>query len=477
VKESPRILVVDDEKFVLESMRQLLESEGLRPVTVEDAEGALRVLEAGGIDAVVTDLSLPGEGGLALLRRVRDLDPNLPVVVLTGVGTVANAVAAMKEGALDFLQKPVEPEALLALLRRAIEHGELSDEVRRLRASVREWEDPIRLVGESAAIREVLRQIDVVAPTEATVLIRGESGTGKELVAHLIHARSRRARKPFVRVNCAAIPESLFESELFGHRRGAFTGATEERVGRLAEASGGTIALDEIGTFPLSAQAKMLRAIETGEYQPVGDSRTLRASLRILALTNEDLHRRAREGSFREDLYYRLNVFPISVPPLRERKEDLRLLLDHFLDRLTQREGIERKALGPGALEVLERYDWPGNVRELRNAIERAAILEPSRRIAAESLEAILEGGMFSPRNLPAGEPDGKEEAAEEDASPLDLRLRSRTDELEKSLLLEALRRTGMRKRQAARLLGIDPRNLAYYLRKHGLGSPADPSP
>ncbi|HET6201384.1 MAG TPA: sigma-54 dependent transcriptional regulator [Planctomycetota bacterium] len=460
MKPRPSVLLVDDEPFVLESLRRLLAAVGFDATTSGDAAGALERLRSREFDVLVTDLALPGTDGIALLRQVRDLAADLPVIVLTGVGTVSTAVAAMKEGALDFLSKPVEPEAFLALLRRAVEHGDLVKEVRVLRATVREFGEPPLLVGASRPFADLLHLVDSVAATDARVLILGESGTGKELVAHAIHARSRRARYPFVRVNCAAIPSTLFESELFGHRRGAFTGATEDRGGRLEEAHGGTLALDEVGTLPLEAQAKLLRAIETGEYQPVGDSRARRADVRAIAITNEDLARRVREGTFREDLYFRLNVFPLHVPPLRDRKEDIPPLAEHFLRRFASREGRPPRRLHPSALEVLSRHDWPGNVRELRNALERAAILETGEEISAGGLAAILEGGLLRP---PGAEP------ATPAAAPETLRIRDRTDALERTLITQALARTTGRKREAAALLGIDPRNLAYYLRKHGI--------
>jgi len=465
-RDRSSLLLVDDEPYVLESLRRLLDSEGFECLTAPDAESALKTLRERPVQVVVTDLSLPGDDGITLLRRSRELDADRPVIVLSGVGTVASAVAAMKEGALDFLSKPVEPDALVALLRRAIEHGNLVDEVRSLRASVRELGEPADIVGESAPIRDVLRTIATVAPTDARVLVFGESGTGKELVAHAIHARSRRAKKPFVRVNCAAIPESLFESEFFGHKRGAFTGATEDRVGRLAEAHGGTIALDEIGTLRADAQAKLLRAIETGEYQPVGESKTRRADVRVIAITNEDLEARVRAGTFREDLYFRLKVVPIVVPALRARKEDIPPISEHFLAALSRRDGSARKRLSKGAADVLAAYDWPGNVRELRNALERAALLIPGEEIGADAMAGIIEGGMFTPAKTSLGG-----NAAPSVSGDADLRLRERTHALEKQLILEALRRSGGKKREASALLGIDPSNFSYYVKKHQLGA------
>jgi DNA-binding NtrC family response regulator len=456
------ILVVDDEPYVLESLRRLVESDGFLCLTASSAEAAAEILRSRDADVVLTDLSMPGEDGIGLLRRSRELDPNRPVIVLTGVGTVASAVSAMKEGAADFLQKPVEPGALLALLRRAVEHGELVNEVRSLRASAREWGESSEIVGSSPAIQQVLQTVAAVAATDSRILIFGESGAGKELVAHAIHARSRRARKPFVRVNCAAIPDTLFESEFFGHKRGAFTGAADDRQGRFAEAQGGTIALDEVGTLQSGAQAKLLRVIESGEYQSVGESKTKIADARVISITNENLEARVRAGTFREDLYYRLNVVPIVVPPLRARKEDIAELAARFLREFAKRNGAPERRLGAGAIEVLCRYDWPGNVRELRNALERAALLVPSQEIDGEALAGIVEGGMFTPSR-------GVQPASV--SADADLRLRERTNALERQLIMEAMRRTGGKKRDAANLLGIDSSNFSYYAKKHQLGA------
>lgn len=463
-----KVLLVDDESYVLESLRRLLEAYGFETITADTAERAMELLPACGAQVVVTDLSLPGENGIYLLRHVRELYPDLPVIVLTGVGTVQSAVSAMKEGALDFLPKPVEPAALVALLNRACSHVDLVDEVRSLRASVRNHLDTPEIVGTSAGMQNVLKTVSVVARTEARVLILGESGTGKELIAHAIHTSSRRARKPLVRVNCAAIAETLFESEFFGHRKGAFTGALADREGRFAEANGGTLVLDEIGTLSSSAQAKLLRAIEAGEYQVVGDSKSRRTDVRLIAITNEDLEARVKGGSFREDLFYRLAVVPVVVPPLRTRKVDILPLATQFFEQLAQREGTATKRFGEGAVDVLCRYDWPGNVRELRNSLERAALLTPVVEISADALAAILEGGMFV---FAPSQP----ESALVAGTDSDLRVRERTFALEKQLILEALRRTGGKKREAADLLGIDASNFAYYLKKHQLTTKAEP--
>ncbi len=450
---TPRtVLVVDDESFVRDSLLALLEAEGCRTLGAATGHEALGILARERVDLVATDLQMPDGDGMELLEEVRATDPDLPVLVLTGVGTVPDAVRAMKAGAADFIQKPVDPDQFVHLVTRAIDRRRLLSEVRHLRHEVRDLRGPEEMVGDSPAMREIRAAIDRVAPSDATVLVTGESGTGKELVARAIHTRSPRAAAPFVRVNCAAIPEPLFESELFGHRRGAFTGATEDRTGRFAEATGGTLFLDEIGTLHAGLQAKLLRVLESGEYQVIGDSRTRLADVRVVAVTNEDLEARVEEGGFRSDLYYRLAIFPIRVPPLREHRGDIAALAGHFLARLGHRE-----PLGEEALAALRGYGWPGNVRELRNIIERATLLAGEDR---------LDGALF--RRI-LGPPTG-DRAAVEDALGADLRIKPRTEALERTLIIEALAQTEGRKREAADLLGIDPRNLAYHLRKHGLG-------
>jgi transcriptional regulator with GAF, ATPase, and Fis domain len=307
------------------------------------------------------------------------------------------------------------------------------------------------------------------------VLLRGESGTGKELLALEIHRASKRASKPFVRVNCAAIADTLFESEMFGHKKGAFTGATDDRSGHFAEAHGGTLALDEVATLSEDAQAKLLRVLETGEYTPVGESRVRRADVRVLAITNEDLAARVKAGKFREDLFFRLNVVPIVVPPLRERKDDLPALTEYLLRQIARRDTGPRKKLDAGALSVLTRHDWPGNVRELRNVLEHASILSEGEWIRGETLAAILEGGISSVRPDRAAAPPAPAEPVKTGAGDAisvavddDLTLRRRTEDFQRELIQMALTRSAGRRGECARLLGIDPRNLAYYLRKHG---------
>jgi DNA-binding NtrC family response regulator len=457
-----RVLLVDDEPFVLDALGQLLEAEGYEVVRADSLAAASAALrQEGDLDVILSDLRLPDGDALDLLRSAAELRPNLPTVVFSGVGTVPHAVAAMKAGALDFLSKPVDPDALLAVVRRAVAHHGLVEEVRRLRAAVGRPEGQERIVGRSRALQDALALARRAAASDARVLLAGESGTGKELFALEIHRLSRRAKRPFVRVNCAAVAPSLFESELFGHRKGAFTGASEDRTGTFAEAHGGTLALDEVGTLSLEVQAKLLRVLETGEYTVVGDSRSRHADARVVAITNEDLAQRVQAGTFREDLYFRLNVVRIVIPPLRERKEDLAELSAYLLSQIARRDGGAPRHLGPGAGEELLRHDWPGNIRELRNVLERATILSDEAAIRSETIGSILASGLL--------EPPPPESSPEPRGLGDDLRLRPRTEAYQKEVIREALARSGGRRAECARLLGIDPRNLAYYLRKHGL--------
>ncbi|MBI4606412.1 MAG: sigma-54-dependent Fis family transcriptional regulator [Planctomycetes bacterium] len=461
MKARHRILVVDDEDFVRDSLVALLADEGFDTIAASSAREALRLLETEDLSAMVTDLRMPEMDGLTLLHEARRRAPAVPVVLLTGVGTVPEAVQAMKSGAHDFIQKPVDPEQFVLLVRRAAEHHDLLEQVQVLRSTVEDLRGPSEMVGVSPSLAAVKALIAQVAPTSATVLVTGESGTGKELVAAEVHRLSPRAKASFVRVNCAAVPESLFESEFFGHRRGAFTSAVSDRAGRFAEAEGGTLALDEIGTLRPEMQAKLLRVLETGEYQVVGESRMRIADVRVVAITNEDLAARVREGAFRKDLYYRLNIFPIDVPPLRKRREDVVPIAEHFAARLL-REGAAPGGPGPvpalpaEAAAVLRAYDWPGNVRELRNVIERAVILSSGGELDAGLLRRILAA-------------PGLDEAEGDSA---DLHIRRRLDALERKLILEALERSSGKKRAAASLLGIDPKNVGYYLKKHGISEP-----
>jgi len=450
----PSVLVVDDERFVRESLAEVLEAEGFRVLAAEGARAAVRVLAEESVSAIVTDLKMPAGDGLALLAEAKSREVGVPILVITGHGTVADAVAAMKAGAFDFLQKPVDPDELVLLVRRAVEHHGLVAEVRMLRERMREREPGV-LVGRSRALATVREGIAQVAGTDACVLIGGESGTGKEVAAAEIHRLSARSAKSLVRVDCAAVSEELFESELFGHKQGAFAGAASDRAGRFAEAEGGTLVLDEVGALKPSMQAKLLRVLESGEYQMLGDPRTRYATARVIATTNQDLAALVQEGTFRADLYYRLDRFPIEMPPLRAHMEDLPEIAEHLLARAQYKErafeSTSRPRIPAETLEVLASYAWPGNVRELRNVLERALIVAGKGPLAPDLFRGILESAAPS-RPLADAE---------------DLHLRRNLDAAEKEIVQRALARSAGKKKEAALMLGIDPRNLGYYLRKH----------
>jgi two-component system response regulator AtoC len=451
-----RVLVVEDETYVRESLTEMLRERGYDVVEAGTAGEALRVVARAPVDVVLTDFRLPGADGLELVRQVQAGSPDLPVVVLTGQGTIASAVECLKSGASDYLLKPADPEALEVALERAMAGRALRREVQYLRAAAGD----VVPLGESAAWRRTLEMVDAAALTDSGVLLRGESGTGKDLLARRLHHRSRRAAFPYVRVNGGGVPLELWESEFFGHRRGSFTGASADREGWFQLAHRGTLFLDEVGAIPTSAQPKLLRAIQDGEFHRLGEQEATRVDVRIVAATNAPLESDIKEGRFRADLYYRLNVLPIRVPPLRDRPEDIPLLARAFATEVAAGLGRTAPDIDADTLDRLRAYSWPGNVRELRSVIERALILHPGRGLAAldlapEPMAGPVAGGV-------AGAPSA---AAASD----DLALRENLNRLERSLLVEAHRRAHGVRREAARLLGIDARNLAYYWRKHGL--------
>ncbi len=449
-KPRGRVLVVEDEAYVRASLREILVERGYEVVEAGFLDEAVARLARISVDVVLTDFRLPGADGLELVRRVKAGSPEMPVVVLTGQGTIASAVECLKSGASDYLLKPVDPEALEVALDRAVEGQALKREVRYLRGAVAETKTPL---GDSPAWKKTLAMVDAAAATDSPVLLRGESGTGKELLARRLHHLSPRAAAPYVRVNCAAVPVEMWESEFFGHRKGAFTGAASDRDGLYVLAHRGTLFLDEIGATPAAAQAKLLRALQDGEFHRLGDEQPTRVDVRVVAATNADLAVEIKEGRFRPDLYYRLNVLQIPVPPLRERPEDVGLLAAAFVAELSARLGREAPELLPEAVGRLRAYAWPGNVRELRSVVERALVLHPGSGL--DALDLGIEAGASAPAEpgVPAG----------------DLNLRNTLNHHERDLVVEALRRSNGLRREAARLLGIDPRNLGYYFRKHGL--------
>lgn len=372
------ILIVDDEPAIVQTLAGILQDEGFEVLTAPDGETALQVVEEEGPDLVFLDIALPGLDGLEVLQQLKEQQPLLPVVMISAYGNVENAVRATRLGAYDFIEKPPHADKIILTVRNALELSRLTEENLQLRRRTKPSEE---IIGQSPVIQQLREQVRIVAPTNAWVLITGENGTGKELVARAIHRYSKRALKPFVEVNCAAIPEELIESELFGHEKGAFTGATSKRRGKFDQAHEGTLFLDEIADMSLKTQAKVLRILQEQRFERVGGSRPIQVDVRVVAATNKNLEELISLGQFREDLYYRINVIPIQVPPLRDRPEDIPLLIEHFLQEFARENDSPPKIMTPEAVAVLRRRPWPGNVRELKNVVQRLAILTPGRVI------------------------------------------------------------------------------------------------
>jgi len=384
------ILIADDEQGVRSSLQRLLEFESYRVVTAVDGPGALSAARDRTVDLVLLDIKMPGMDGLEVLAQIHTEQPQLPVVIISGHGTIQTAVEATRLGAFDFVEKPIDADRLLLVVRNGLAQRRLLRENVSLKAEVRRKTE---VVGEHPEIVRILETVKKVAATPARVLIIGENGTGKEMVARTIHELSPRADEPFVEVNCAAIPEELIESELFGHERGSFTGAVARRMGRFEMADGGTLFLDEVGDMSLSAQAKVLRVLQESVFERVGGTETMRVDVRVVAATNKDLLKQSREGTFREDLFYRLNVVPIVVPPLRERSSDIPLLVEHFLRQIARELGQPAKKMSKAAMDQLREYAWPGNVRELKNLVERVVILSAGATIDASDLPPLASEG------------------------------------------------------------------------------------
>ena len=434
------VLVVDDERSNIESLEKIFLREGMRVLSASDAKRALELLRTHRVHVVLTDLMMPGTTGLELLRAIKQVAPDIEVVLMTAYGSVEVAVSAMRDGAYDFVEKPLKRIAIVKSVRKAAEKQRLVAENQSLKDEIKRLAHR-EIIGSSLALRRVIDVATQAAPSQATVLVLGESGTGKELLARYIHERSARARGPFIAVNCAAIPETILESELFGHERGAFTGATSRKDGRFAKAAGGTLFLDEIGELSPSVQVKLLRVLQEGEYEPLGGN-TTKAHVRLVAATNRDLVAEVASGGFREDLYYRLNVIAITAPPLRARREDVPLLVDHFLGLYCAKNGRPRLHPTRAALEKLMDYTWPGNVRELENVIERAVVLSRSDALAEADL------------------PDHIANAAPNAAAQLTFEIGTPLDEIELRVIRETLRRSKGDKSVAAQLLGISTRTI-----------------
>ena len=449
---SRRILVADDEKGIRAALGQLLEYEGYEVRAVGTAVDAIAEFEKWRPHLSFLDVKMGGIDGLEALKKIRQLDPAAIVVMISGHGTIQTAVEATQLGAYDFLEKPLDTDRILVKLRNALQHGNLQEENSRLLETV---ESRYEIVGKSFAIRSLIEKVERVAPTPARVLISGENGTGKELVARAVHRLSARSANPFIEVNCAAIPSELIESELFGHMKGSFTGAIADRTGKFEQADGGTLFLDEVGDMSLSAQAKVLRVLEDGVVTRIGGSKPAAVDVRVIAATNKNLESEIHENRFREDLYYRLNVVPMTVPPLRERREDIPLLVTHFTGLLSKQQGMAPRMFTPDAIERLATYDWPGNVRELRNTVERILILASGPRVPAADVERLV-----------------GQRAAE--GSTFGSLLESRTfeefkDAAERAFLLAKLREHDWNVSETARLLDMPRSNLYKKIERYGL--------
>ena len=463
----PRVLVVDDERAVRTALQLHLAQRSMPVDFAENAEQALSALRERPFDLVITDVRMPGPSGIELLTALRARYPDVPVVVMTGQASVSDAVTAMKNGAADYVLKPLAREELFIILDRVLEQRALRNEVTQLRHQVHQQYGFENIVGTSEIMRRVYEDIAAVAESSATVLLSGPTGTGKELLAHAIHYRSRRAKAPFIRVNCAAIPESLLESELFGHEKGSFTGAIRQHNGKFEQADGGTLLLDEIGETHLAMQAKLLRVLENGEFQRVGGSQTLKVDVRVIAATHRDLRKEVVTGRFREDLYYRLHVVAIRVPSLAERREDIALLVEHFLQKYAEKNHRPRLRVTPAAIERLVAYPWPGNVRQLEHAVERAVVLhregEPFELLIPETLpEAPAATLPVTPRSpAPASSLNG----------PIEASLEASLNAYERQIILDALASAHGVQARAAIALGVSRSNLNYRIHRLGLRS------
>jgi DNA-binding NtrC family response regulator len=454
MSQQPSVLVIDDESGILDTLRILLKKEGFEVLTAQGGKAGLEAIRASAPDIVLTDVRMPQVTGLDILQAVKETDPITPVLLMTAQASLQSAIQAVNAGAFYYLQKPFANDELLAILRRACEFRQIRVENKQLKQEIRRTGGgprPVvtRPVGKSRKFLDVLRFADVVAPTDSTVLIGGESGTGKEVLARYIHDASLRADGPFLSINCGALPETLLESELFGHVKGSFTGAVRDKQGLFAAARGGTFFLDEVGEMPASLQVKLLRVLQQREVIPVGATEALPVDVRIIAATNRELEEEVRRGNFRSDLFYRLNVLAMDLPPLRDRRDDLLLLIDRFLQDLASERGIEVKALSAEALDAVMVYEWPGNVRELQNALEHATVL--------------TKASLIEPQHLPERITRQKKEPLVADRSQPNPTL----DLIERAYIMFVLQAEGGNKTRAAEALGIDPSTLYRKLSRY----------
>jgi two-component system, NtrC family, nitrogen regulation response regulator NtrX len=451
----PKVVIIDDEEAVRTSLRMIFEYEGYECVLAANGAAGLKIVEKEDPDLVFLDIKMPQIDGLEVLRQIKARSDSPPVVILSGHGTVKTAVEATKLGAFDFVEKPPESERILLVARNALSQRKLSEENRRLKLS---FDDRYRIEGQSMALQKVGEAIKRAAPTNATVLIMGESGVGKELVARAIHRNSLRKDESFVQVNCAAIPEELIESELFGHEKGSFTGATEKQIGKFELAHKGTIFLDEVGDMSLRTQAKVLRALQEGEVERIGSQKTIQVDVRVIAATNKMLEEEIEKGDFREDLYFRLSVIPIRVPPLRERTEDIPPLVQHFVRQFCSENNFRPKTFSPEAIEALKRHPWRGNVRELRNTVERLMIMIGEDEIRPENLSEVLR------------RPEGTSSAAPDTAGSL----RDFKESAERAFIVQKLRESRWNISATAAAIGTPRSNLYKKLEQYGITQEKD---
>jgi DNA-binding NtrC family response regulator len=460
--EEARILIVDDDEKVRQSLAELLTGDGHRVLTLADGHAAIEAIRSSDWDIVLLDLKLPGLDGLEVLKKMMEINRGIEVIMITGYSTVETAVAAMKAGAADYVVKPFAPDEIRIRLQSILEKKAIAAENIYLRGELEERYQFDNIIGKSESMQEIFRLVEKVAPTDSTILIRGQSGTGKELIARAIHQHSLRKDKKFIAVDCGALPETLLESELFGHVKGSFTGAVVTKSGLLEVANGGTFFLDEVGDLSLGIQAKLLRVLQEKEFRQVGGVKSIKVNVRLVAATNQDLELMIREGRFREDLFYRVNIVPIRLPSLKERREDIPLLADHFLKVYNSRRNKNMKGFSPQALGVLMEYDWPGNVRELENIIDRMVIMSDSETIDVEHVPIHIVGSRVC-FNITA---------ARTGAELKEMKKRMRTqavENVEKAFLIEALKRNQWNVSKAARDVGMYRQNFQAMMRKYNI--------
>ena len=468
----PRILVIDDEAAIRDSLRMILEYEDYQFTGAASGQEGIALVQRDRPDLVLLDIKMPGMDGIEVLRKLHALDETLPIVMISGHGTTATAVEAIRSGATDFLDKPLSSERVIVTLQNALRTSELRSENRELKLAM---ESKYEIVGQSPSLRRVLEAVKRAAPTNATVLLLGESGVGKELVARTIHRNSPRAGQRFVQVNCAAIPEELIESELFGHEKGSFTGATEKQIGKFEQADRGTIFLDEVGDMSQKTQAKVLRVLQEQEVERLGSARTIKVDVRVIAATNKNLEEAIQRAEFREDLFFRLNVIPIVVPPLRERREDIPQLVQHFAKLTGDEHNLKPKKFDAAAIEALVRYRWRGNIRELRNTIERVMIMSPGDIVRGEDLPAEVRGGeTFRPAGTETGSGSTQNTPAGQSAPPGAGTLREFKDASERAYLVQKLRESNWNISKTAEVIDTPRSNLYKKLEQYGIKQEVD---